>query len=461
MTARPKIILFELNEVPFRVIDDFCARHPNSVLARVLPRAAQYVTRTDDEPLSPWITWPTLHRGVDIGKHGIAHLGMDTTKVDEEFPPIWMTLAARGLRVGVFGSLHSYPAPTEDGEYAFYVPDTFAADGRCIPSSIDTFQNFNLNMARKSVRNVATQVLWKEGLKVLVMAPRLGLRANTLLSVAQQLLVERFRPMRRVRRRTYQTILGCDVFMKLVADTRPDFATFFTNHVASSMHRYWAAAYPEDYEDNNYSLDWRSTFADEIDFTMSKTDHFLGRLVRFVDRNPSYRLWVASSMGQGPTVAEPIATQLYVTDLARFMGAMGLTDSEDWHMETAMFPEVSVYIVPTGVDAFRDSLEHLVIDGRPLRFAEKTGGFFSLSFGHVNLHDKPQVVVLRQNEVAFERLGLSPVPIEDTANSNAYHVPEGLLFVYDPTTRSSTEERVRIPLTAVHEMILDAYSDWP
>ena len=193
MTARPKIILFELNEVPFRVMDDFCARHPDSVLARVLPRSTQYVTHTGDEPLSPWITWPTLHRGVEIGQHGIAHLGMDTTEVDEEFPPVWKTLAARGLRVGVFGSLHSYPAPSADGEYAFYVPDTFAADGRCIPSSIDAFQDFNLHMARSSARNVPAQVPWKEGLKVLAGAPRLGLRATTIASVVQQLLVERIR----------------------------------------------------------------------------------------------------------------------------------------------------------------------------------------------------------------------------------------------------------------------------
>ena len=227
------------------------------------------------------------------------------------------------------------------------------------------------------------------------------------------------------------------------------------------MHRYWAAAYPGDYEVNSYPLDWRSTFAGEIDFTMSETDRFLGRLVGFVDRDPSYRLWVASSMGQAPTFAEPIGTQLYVTDLARFMEAMGVGDSEDWHQQAAMLPAVSVYIAPTSVDAFRDSLEHLVIDGSPLGFSEKTGGFFSLHFGHLNLHDKPQVAVLRRNEVAFERFGLSPVPIEDAANSNAYHVPEGSLFAYDPTTPSSTEERVRIPLTAVHGMILEAFSDRP
>lgn len=61
-----------------------------------------------------------------------------------------------------------------------------------------------------------------------------------------QVVSERVRQARNVRRRTYQSVLAFDIFMKQLESTRPGFATFFTNHVASSMHRYWAAAFPGD-----------------------------------------------------------------------------------------------------------------------------------------------------------------------------------------------------------------------
>ena len=43
-------------------------------------------------------------------------------------------------------------------------------------------------------------------------------------------------------RRTYQAGLAFDIFINFLQSTKPAFATFFTNHVASSMHRFWAAA---------------------------------------------------------------------------------------------------------------------------------------------------------------------------------------------------------------------------
>ena len=71
-----KIVFFELNEVPYRVVDDFCERRPDSALARLLPRSAQYETRCEDEgKLQPWVTWPSVHRGVNNIRHGLAHLG--------------------------------------------------------------------------------------------------------------------------------------------------------------------------------------------------------------------------------------------------------------------------------------------------------------------------------------------------------------------------------------------------
>ena len=42
------IILFELNEVPYRIIDEFCIWRPRSSFARYLPQCRQYESHTED-----------------------------------------------------------------------------------------------------------------------------------------------------------------------------------------------------------------------------------------------------------------------------------------------------------------------------------------------------------------------------------------------------------------------------
>src|SRR5438309_12121369 len=128
MPATRRFILFELNEVPIRVVEYFADRHPRSAFARMLAGGRRWDTLTPDQGhLSPWITWPTLHRGVSSAEHGIAALGQDVSAVDQKFPPVWSIRAAAGRRVGMFGSLHTYPPPPALDSYDFYVPDTFAS----------------------------------------------------------------------------------------------------------------------------------------------------------------------------------------------------------------------------------------------------------------------------------------------------------------------------------------------
>jgi hypothetical protein len=99
-----KIILYELNEVPFRVLDAFRAGFPGSSLAAKLPHCRQYETISEDSgELSPWITWPSLHRGVNNEIHQIHDFGQDLEQADRDYPPIWKILAQNGVRSGVCG----------------------------------------------------------------------------------------------------------------------------------------------------------------------------------------------------------------------------------------------------------------------------------------------------------------------------------------------------------------------
>src|SRR5947209_5349536 len=163
-----KIILFELNEVPVRIFKHFNTTHPQSALAQRMAACYKFETYTEDKGfLEPWVTWPTLHRGVSNEVHHIADFGQDLSRQDREVPPLWRILARHGIAVGVCGSLHTYPMPEDLTNYTFFMPDTFAAGSECFPRDISAFQEFNLRMSRESARNVSRRIPWAAGLKLL------------------------------------------------------------------------------------------------------------------------------------------------------------------------------------------------------------------------------------------------------------------------------------------------------
>ena len=103
------LVVYELNEVPWRVVDWYVRRKPDSALARMLNQANTLTTLTRDEgELHPWTTWPTLHRGVPNSMHNIRFINQSLAEASA-YPPVWEALQSSGKRVGLFGSLQSYP----------------------------------------------------------------------------------------------------------------------------------------------------------------------------------------------------------------------------------------------------------------------------------------------------------------------------------------------------------------
>lgn len=456
-----KLIFFELNEVPWSVIDDFCRHRPSSALAKCLAECHQFETvAADKTALSPWKTWPTVHRGVNDEMHMIHDFGQDLAEANAAYPPLWEILSSHGISTGVCGSLHTHPVPTNLDHYKFFLPDTFALSDDCHPKILSKFQNFNLSMARESPRNVSTRIPWRAAFDFLLNAKELGIRRETIYGVAAHLISERTRPWLRLRRRTYQFVLTFDVFMRFLESTKPQFSTIFTNHVASAMHRYWAAAYPEHYEKLDYDRDWIHQYRNEISFAMTKFDFALKGILEFMAKNPDFRLCVLSSMGQEAVPFSALDTQLYLMDPVKFMVRAGL-ETHEWSARPAMMPNVNVVVDEGKVPQFRKFLGEIVIDGQYLAFREKSGGFFSFDFGHPNIHDKPQFLRLRGELVPFDQLGLKCVKIEDRSGSSAYHMPNGAMFMYDPATRPTNPSRRKISTLEIAPTVLNLFSIVP
>jgi hypothetical protein len=227
---RKKLLLIELNEVPYRVFEAYQRERPDSSVARLLSGSIQYQTITQDRlALDPWISWATLHRGVTDETHKILHLGQVLDKVNAEFPPIWQLLADRGLRVGVFGSLHSSRLPSDLSAFTFYVPDYFDDKAFAHPRSLLPFQELNLRMTRQSARNVDRKLPMGAFARFMASALGSGLTLDTTLDSAAHLVRETFDSSLRIRRRAYQPLVMADLFLRQLELEQPDFATFYTN----------------------------------------------------------------------------------------------------------------------------------------------------------------------------------------------------------------------------------------
>ncbi|QIE55011.1 hypothetical protein G5B40_05815 [Pikeienuella piscinae] len=428
---KKKIVFYELNEVPSRIFDHFTLAFPNSAFARLNRHALRYETYTEDAGhLSPWVTWPTLHRGVTNEDHEISDFGMDLSHVNKEMPPIWDFLARQGCRVGMFGSLHTYPLPDNVEQYSFYVPDTFAAGPECFPSRYEAFQEFNLRMVGMNGRNAHSGIALREAIEFVRKAPGLGLRAATIGKLASQIASERINSKRVVRRRTSQVQIAFDFFLKALIADKPDASFFFTNHVASSMHRYWPAIFPQDYDELQYDDAWIEAWRNEIPFTMRETASQLSHLMEFVERSPDHLLVVASSMGQEAVQEKKkIESQVIISSMQRLMASLDMQPS-DWHRRPSMIPQFNVYVTEESRARFLQNVGALSINGKGINIKELGEGIIRLGFGLVN---QLKVSATYKGEaVDYTAFGFSNISLQDAAGANAYHIPQGVLLVYDP-----------------------------
>lgn len=441
-----KIILFELNEVPYFILEDYVKRHPASAFSTILETSKQYETFTEDAGhLSPWVTWPSLHRGVNDEKHNLSDINQDTALLDKQYPPIWQLLQKSGINTGVFGSLQSYKENQSLSGYSFYVPDTFAVSPECYPDYLTSFQDFNLRMARESGKNVSQKIDMLRSAKMLLNLPQLGLKFSTLFDVGKQLVHERINQTRKTRRRTYQSVLGFDVFMKLVKRKKPEFCSFFTNHIASAMHRYWAASYPQHYQKVDFTGAWIKDYKHEIDFSMQKADGFLKQLLTFVNKHTDYSLWICSSMGQAATEAIVVETMLYLTKPAKFMQALQMPDNA-WEFKPAMVPQCNFKVNLENRNYFIDQLRAILIDGKPLAFSEREPGFFRLDLGQTDGVERISHIHFHGQPIALQEAGFEHLRVEDKVGVTAYHIPQGCLLIYDPEdlSRKNSSQRHQI-----------------
>jgi hypothetical protein len=419
------ILLLEINEVPWRLLD-WARDHfdlPN--LEAFFQKAATYTTVSSDlGELSPWVTWPSFHRGMNNEAHGIKNLGQDVTTF--RGVPIWDEYLSRGLSVGVCGSLQSWP-PKPPGQGGFYVPDTFAHDDRCEPAWVEPLQRFNLAQVRINGRQVSSKIALSN-LELIPSLLKARMSPHFFLEVARQLAFERVDPVRLARRPTFQAMLYWEVFERLFDGERPPaFSTFFTNHIAGLMHRYWNHIFPEDFPEQPKSA--LRPHVRTFEFAFRVVDRILQQALHYQRQCPELAVVFASSMGQAAVHRDHNGHEVVIGDVIKLLQALGLP-TEDCRPLLAMVPQVAVAIESTAlrtraVDLLRrckamdgSKIFEVDVQGATVTITSLMLKRQALEAGEFQLGD--------QKTVRFET---AHIEVLKTEAGTGYHIPEGSLAV--------------------------------
>lgn len=427
--ADRRVILYELNEVPWVVVDQFVRRHPRSHLARRLGSA---LTRTtvDDDPvkLQPWRTWPTFHTSRYADEHHSMALGQDPATF--EGATIWDVVADAGRPIGLFGPMQSWPPRSLPGG-GFHVPDTFATTAATVPPELERFQALNLRMTTENTfaSNAPLEVRTLLG-AALDLVVR-GLRPASAWQLARHLIDERRDARYTARRAAMQVLPGFDVFHRLDRRHRPHLSIFFTNHVAAMQHRYWGDGMDGYADAFQYEPD--PVFAGFVMQAMAMFDAQLGRLLASADDDTI--VLVASSMGQAPTAKEVMDDCYVLRHPDQLVATLGLQAE----VVTAMYPNHTfTFADDAAAEAGAQVLASVRFDGRRrIRTIDRIGPSVSIALARFPSDAADTSAATWVDGGGAERRA----PVSDLGvvvehrlggGDSGGHCPEGVLFGWGP-----------------------------
>ena len=414
------IILYELNEVPRALIEEYIQLRPKSTISGILKNSNLFDTFTHDKgELHPWTTWPTIHRGVNNDLHNIQFINQEL-KINNKYPPIWDILQKNKISVGVYGSLQSYP-PLKSQFIKFFLPDTFSPDSDAFPEELEEFQRFNLAICKEN-KAVSSPI------KATLYLDFLNLLAKNLISLKscfktfKHITSEIYSSKYKTRRSLLQPVLNFDLYVNHLVKYQPKFTTYFTNHVAGMMHRYWIYLFNEK---GNKDIFHKNSLIKSMDIADSQ----LKRLVQ-VSKNNNYNIIITSSMGQKSREDISLDLDLCLISLSKLCKSIGINPI-NYRELPAMQPDICIKCSnKKALDSLRDNIKR-IRDTKDNNILTERYEPIDLN---LNISIKITSNVYKDQKIKVDGLEKE---LKDTGfkivnrdPGTAYHCPEGILFTY-------------------------------
>lgn len=428
--ATARLVVLEVNEVPLRVLEHMADGGTCPQLARLLSSSTVAITEVRERlprEMYPSQTWASMGMGVPWSEHQVFWFN-DRKPVEHPF--YWQQAARRGRTVGLVGTLHSSPLDRQcpEPEFLFVLPDCFAEDTRARPAQLERFQQLNLRLTQRSGRTSSVSPALGD-LRDLSALRHLGLRLSTVRQLTRLVAGVASGRVPRERLRLAQFLLLRDLFLRKLSTDEPDLGVFFTNHVASAMHRYWYATFPGDFERPLYDQAWIERYHREIPAAVERLDEFIGSVRRFCQES-GRTLVLTSSMGQAASTSLSTDRSLsaVVTDPHRFLTAIGV---RRFRVAPAMVPQLSMlFETEADAESALRRLQVVAVEGLS-RVVDRSDRTITVSYDFARPTD---TLVIDGVAIPAAAAGVSLKRVDD--HGSGRHHPDGVLIIDGPVLHS-------------------------
>lgn len=320
--GRKKVLFLEFNEITWTILDGLIAEGKTPNFARIKREGTWASPLSNDlSPyLDPWITWVTVHAGVDHTVHGAEVLEPPAGTIKAK--RTWEYARDAGRSLGLFGPISAYPPEPVNG---FWIPGPFAVGSETYPQELEPVQQINRRYTRVHNR-VEGRETPGSMIKSAWQLKKLGLRLSTVAQIARQLVSEKLDRSVSWRKVCLQPLINYDIFAALYKRHRPDYAIWHTNHVAHYQHHYWRAMDDKPFL-TRASSEEKRRLGGAIEHGYRVADDLLGRFMRLIDDETV--LVLASSMGQQPYVSERFPEgriTVCIRDINKLLDIVGIRD---------------------------------------------------------------------------------------------------------------------------------------
>lgn len=229
-----QLILIELNEVNFDVIDYYIKKFPNKYLAlEKIITGVGLVTSAEKryEEQEPWIQWVSVHTGMTFNEHKIFRLG---DIIQSNVPQFFEVLEEQGVDVGVISAMN---AENRLKRPLYFIPDPWTNT----PTDGSFWSEILSRAIRQTVNdNSQSHISFKSALTLLLGFCRFAKLRHYWLYF--NLALKSVRAS--WRKALFLDLLLHDIHLSLIHQKKPGFSTIFFNAGAHIQHHYFFNAKP-------------------------------------------------------------------------------------------------------------------------------------------------------------------------------------------------------------------------
>lgn len=277
-TEGPHVFVFGLDAGTWTILDEQFARDALPNLRRLKEEGVSGILGSEVESASPRV-WTTLASGKRPEKHGVVGF-FSTQNRDLRVRRIWEILQAKGLSVGLFQWLVTWPPDPFD---PFVVPGWMARGAETYPESLsfvkELEQSFQTGEFQdwldhgETARAFRSLRDWGRGYLAH------GLRFSTALRIARlasTAATDSRWEIAYAAKRTIQLLLNGDLFLDLYRSGQPDFSSFICYGTDNLAHKLWQYHFPDDF---GIPHETAEPFKDLLVDYYRETDRLLGEIL--------------------------------------------------------------------------------------------------------------------------------------------------------------------------------------